>query len=88
MKLWFSQKGYPQILIESETSIVKISGQRVFHTTKVDKGVPLVVTYHCLLKSIGKMTYDNLYLLYMKTFFFEWAKILFFDSLHRFACDF
>ena len=65
MKSWFSERGYPQKLIEIETSKVKFSGQRVFYWTKVEKGVPLVVTYHPLLKSIGKIIYDNLYLLYM-----------------------
>ena len=65
MKSWFSQRGYPQKLIETETSKVKFSGQRVFHRTKVEKGVPLVVTYHPLLKTIGKIIHDNLYLLYM-----------------------
>ena len=33
--------------------------------TKVEKGVPLVVTYHPILISIGKIIYDNLYLLNM-----------------------
>ena len=65
MKLWFSQRGYPQKLIETETSKVIFSGQRVFRRTKVEKGVPLLVTYQPLLKSIGKIIYDNLYLLYM-----------------------
>ena len=65
MKSWFSQRGYPQKLTETETSKVKFSGQRVFHRTKVEKGVPLVVTYHPLLKTIGKIIHDNLYLLYM-----------------------
>ena len=65
MKLWFSQRGYPQKLIETETSKVKFFGQRVFHRAKVEKDVLLVVTYHSLLKSIGKIIYDNLYLLYM-----------------------
>ena len=40
MKSWFSQRGYPQKLIETETSKVKFSGQRVFHRTKVEEGVP------------------------------------------------
>ena len=65
MKSWFSQRGYPQKLIETETSKVKFSGRRVFHRTKVEKGVPLVVTYHPLLKTTGKIIHDNLYLLYM-----------------------
>ena len=51
--------------METETSKVKLSGQRVFYRTKVEKGVPLVVTYHPLLKTTGKIIHDNLYLLYM-----------------------
>ena len=65
MKSWFSQRGYPQKLIETETSKCKFSGRRVFRRTKVEKGVPLVVTHHPLLKTIGKIIHDNLYLLYM-----------------------
>ena len=65
MKSWFSQGGCPQKLIETETSKVKFSGRTVFHRTKVEKDVPLVVTYHPLLKTIGKIIHDNLYLLYM-----------------------
>ena len=64
MKSWFSQRGYPQKLIETGTSKVKFSGQRVFHRTKLEKGV-LLVTYHPLLKTVGKIIHDNLYLLYM-----------------------
>ena len=73
MKSWFSQRRYPQNLIESETSKVKFSVQRVFHRAKVEKGVPLVVTYHPLLKTIGKIIHDNLYLLYIN----EELKLLF-----------
>ena len=65
IKSWFSHRGYPQKHIETETSKVKFSGRRVFHRTKVEKGVPLVVTYHPLLKTIEKIIHDNLYLLYM-----------------------
>ena len=65
MKSWFLKRGYPQKLIETETSKVKFSGQSVFHRTKVEKSVPLVDTYYPQLKSIGKIIYDNLYLLYM-----------------------
>ena len=65
MKSWFSQRGYPPKLIETEARKVKLSGQRVSHSTEVGNGVSLVVTYHPLLKSIGKIIYDNLYLLYM-----------------------
>ena len=64
MKSWFSQKGYLQKLIETEASKDKFSVQRVFHRKKVEKDVPIVVKYHPLLKLIGKIIYDNLYLLY------------------------
>ena len=37
---------------------------KISHKTKVGKGVPLVVTYHPLLKSMGKIIYNNLNLLY------------------------
>ena len=65
MKSWFSQEGHPQKLIETETSKVKFSGQSVFHRTKVTKGVPVVVTYHPLLKTVGKIIHGNLNLLYI-----------------------
>ena len=55
MKSWFSQRGYPQKLIETETSRVKLYGQRVFHRTKVEKGVPLVVTYHPYLNALERL---------------------------------
>ena len=65
IKSWFSQRGYPQKLIKTETSKVKFSGQRVFHRTKVEKGVPLVVTHHPLFKSTGKIIYGNSHPSYM-----------------------
>ena len=34
MKSWFSQRGYPQKLIGTETSKTRFSGQSVFHRTK------------------------------------------------------
>ena len=37
MKSWFSQRGYPQKLMETETSKVKFSGQRVPIGQKLDK---------------------------------------------------
>ena len=44
MKSWFSQRGYPEKIIETEANKVKFSVQRVFHRMKVEKGVPLVVS--------------------------------------------
>ena len=37
MKSWFSQRGYPQTLIETETSKAKLYGQRVSHRKKLKK---------------------------------------------------
>ena len=75
----FSQREYLQKLIEIETSKVKFSGQRVFHRTKVEKGVPLVVTYHPLFKTIGKIIH-NLYLLYTKNLNTFLHQVLWFPS--------
>ena len=61
---WFSQTGYPHKLIKTENSKVKFSGQSVFHRTNVEKGVPLLVTYQALLKSNGKIIYDNISIIY------------------------
>ena len=86
MKSWFSQRGYPQKLIETETSKVKFSSRKVFHRTKVEKGVPLVVTYHLLLKTIGKIINDNLYLLYVNEEFkhlFTSGPMVFFRSSRK-----
>ena len=58
-------EGIPAKTHRNGKSKVKFSGQRVFHSTKGEKDVPLVVTYHPLLKSIGKIIHENLYLLYM-----------------------
>ena len=51
--------------METETSKAKFSCQRVSDMTKVEKGVPLVVTENTLLKSIGKIIYYDLYRLYI-----------------------
>ena len=62
MKSWFSQsrktqtrKNSKQLKLEKLNFLVRVS-----YVAKVEKGVPLVV-----LKSIGKIVYDNFYLLYI-----------------------
>ena len=65
IKSWYSQKGYPERLIEPETSKVKLSVQRFFHRTNVEEAVLLVVKYHPLPKTFGKIIHEKLYLLYM-----------------------
>ena len=65
MKSWFLYRKCSKKLMETETSKAKFSCQRVSDMTKVEKGVPLVVTENTLLKSIGKIIYYDLYRLYI-----------------------
>ena len=65
IKSWFSQTGYPQKNIETETSKVKFSGQSVFQKAKIKNVVPIVLNYLPLLKTIGKIIHDDFYLLHM-----------------------
>ena len=64
MKSWFLNRGYPKILIDTEVSKLK------FLNTSGDKrnktnGIPLVITYHPLLKYFAKVINKHLHLLYM-----------------------
>ena len=46
-KSWFSEKGYPSVLVESETKKVKFTPNvNNKNTGKSDKGAPFVLTYH------------------------------------------
>ena len=66
MKSWFQARGYPSDLIQKETNKVKFSGNRDKNKSKKkSKGVPLVITFHPLLKDAGNIIHKNLYLLYM-----------------------
>ena len=49
---------------KTKKSLVYSKALRLSCICSEEKGVPLVVTYHPLLKSIGKIIYDNLNLLY------------------------
>ena len=64
MKEWFIKRGYPETLIEKEMNKVKFSIESQ-NTRKVEKDVPVVVTYHPLLKRLPTIIHRNLYLLYM-----------------------
>ena len=66
MKSWFQARGYPNDLVQNEMNKVKFSGNWDKNKTKKkSKGVPLVITFHLLLKDVGNIIHKNLYLLYM-----------------------
>ena len=66
MKSWFEVRGYPNKLIEQEIEKVKFfRNGNVLRQRDPRKGVPFVLTYHPLFKSIAKILNKNLYLLYM-----------------------
>ena len=66
MKSRFRKREYPENLIRSEINKVK-SNFRPKNNNKNHnmKGIPLVVTYHTLLKSLSGIIDKNLSILYM-----------------------
>ena len=64
IKSWFEVRGYPNKLIEQEMEKVFRNGN-VLRQQDPRKGVPFVLPYHPLFKSMGKIINKNLYLLYM-----------------------
>ena len=64
MKEWFIKKGYPEIVIEEEMKKVRFSKQGHI-SKKVEKEIPIVVTYHPLLNKLSSIIHRNLYLLYV-----------------------
>ena len=65
MKSWFLKRGYPENIINREMEKVKFKKQVFSRRGVVTKGVPLVIKYHPLLKSVGTILYKHLYLLHM-----------------------
>ena len=65
MKSWFEKRGYPQNIISAEIGKVKLRKKSKENRNKLAKGVSFVVIYHPMLKSLGKILHDNIYLLYM-----------------------
>ena len=63
MKSWFLKRGYPENITNGEIKKVKFKKQVFSSRGVVTKGVPLVITYHPLLKSLGTILYKHLYLL-------------------------
>ena len=65
IKSWFLKRGYPEWIIKTEMNKVNFKYQRVYRRGRMTNGVPLVITYHPLLKSVSKLIQNYLYLLYM-----------------------
>ena len=66
MKSWFSVRGYPEYLVESEMKKVKFASKnKNTKRGKSLKAVPFVMTYHPKLKSMKKVILKYLDLLYM-----------------------
>ena len=65
MKSWFLKWGYPEHIITREMEKVKFKKQVFSRRGGVAKRVPLVITYHSLLKTVGTILYKHLYLLHM-----------------------
>ena len=65
MKSWFLKRGYPERLIDKEMKKVKFNHSHFIGKHDSKKGIPLVVTYHALLKSLSKIISKNLHLLCM-----------------------
>ena len=64
MKLWFLNRGYPRWLINQEVEKVKFPCTSRKKDTKM-KGIPLIITYHSLLKDFASMIRKHLYILYL-----------------------
>ena len=66
LKPCFQARGYPSDLVQNEMNQVKFLGNWDKNKTKKkSKGVPLVMTFHPLLKDFGNIIRKNLYLLHM-----------------------
>ena len=64
MKLWFLNRGYPTRLIDIEMEKVEFLCTSRKRDTKM-KGIPLVITYHLLLKDFASVIRKHLYILYL-----------------------
>ena len=64
MKSWFLNRGYPKTLLDTEFNKVKFSNSSGDKKTKTN-GIPLVITYHPLLKDFTKVIKKHLHLLHM-----------------------
>ena len=65
------QRGYPEMLIDSEMEKVVLSKEKRLRNKRL-KDIPLVVIYHPLLRQLAGIIQKHLYLLHMNV---EVAKI-------------
>ena len=66
MKSWLFVRSYPNDLIEAEMKKIKFTSKnRNTKRTKSLKVVPFVITYHLKLKSMNKVIFQYLDLLFM-----------------------
>ena len=65
LKSWFLKREYPEKLISAEMGKDKFSNSERKSNSKNQKGIPLVVTYHPLVKSLSGIVNNNIYLLHM-----------------------
>ena len=64
IRSWFLKREYPEKLISADIDKVKFSNIERKSNSKTQKGIPLVVTYHPLLKSHSSIVNNNIYLLH------------------------
>ena len=64
MKSWFLNGGYPKTLIVTEVSKVKFVDTSGDGRTKTN-GIPVVITFHPLLKGLSKVINKYFHLLHM-----------------------
>ena len=64
MKLWFLNRGYLKRLIDTEVEKIKFSCTSRKRDTKI-KRIPLVITYHPLLKEFANVIRKHLHTLYL-----------------------
>ena len=65
MKLWVLKREYRERLISAKMDQVKFSNIERKRNGKTQKGIRLVMTYQSLLKSLGSIVNNNIYLLHM-----------------------
>ena len=63
-KLWFLNRRYQKRLIDSEMEKVRFPCTSIKRDTKI-KGIPLVITYHPLLKGFASVSRKHLYVIYL-----------------------
>ena len=63
MKYWFLNRGCPKTFLDTEVDKVKFPNTSGDKKTKTNR-IPLVITYHPLLKDFAKVIKQHLHLLH------------------------